>query len=415
MGSMHLGIEDDGERLAAFYAERARGGAGLIVTGGSSVTAPAQVDATTASSTIPRAQGRSSAPRRQCMKRADGLRSSSSTQGVSAPFVVRLTTGRAIADSLAFLARCAARAHRKRDLRNDRRLCQWRSASPRARIRRRRSDGIGRLPHQSIPFAGHQSAGGRVGRRLGAADAFRARGLSRHTRARRTRIPSDFSHQRPRLDGKLDDRRGDAAVCARAGRRRRRRAQRRYRLARVLDSDGAAPRSERHLGAVRRGRKNCRRRSAGDREQSPQFAAACGRSSCSAQRRFHLDGAPVLADAQILAKASRGQAHLVNTCIACNQACIDLSLLDVPVSCMVNPRAGRERAFPEDGTLPAAPAFCRHWGGAGRHGKRACLGGAWTSRRAFRSARRNRRPVPHGAPHPGQTRFRRRSATSRTS
>ena len=38
MGSMHLGIEADGEALAAFYAERARGGAGLIVTGGSSVS-----------------------------------------------------------------------------------------------------------------------------------------------------------------------------------------------------------------------------------------------------------------------------------------------------------------------------------------------------------------------------------------
>jgi 2,4-dienoyl-CoA reductase (NADPH2) len=38
MGSMHLGLEaldDDGRALAAFYAERARGGAGLIVTGGS--------------------------------------------------------------------------------------------------------------------------------------------------------------------------------------------------------------------------------------------------------------------------------------------------------------------------------------------------------------------------------------------
>ncbi|HEX3672300.1 MAG TPA: NADPH-dependent 2,4-dienoyl-CoA reductase, partial [Candidatus Cybelea sp.] len=38
MGSMHLGIESDGAALAAFYAERARGGAGLIVTGGSSVS-----------------------------------------------------------------------------------------------------------------------------------------------------------------------------------------------------------------------------------------------------------------------------------------------------------------------------------------------------------------------------------------
>ena len=37
MGSMHLcmeGSEGAGERLAAFYRERAQGGAGLIVTGG---------------------------------------------------------------------------------------------------------------------------------------------------------------------------------------------------------------------------------------------------------------------------------------------------------------------------------------------------------------------------------------------
>ena len=37
MGSMHTGLEDIGnshDRMAAFYAARARGGVGLIVTGG---------------------------------------------------------------------------------------------------------------------------------------------------------------------------------------------------------------------------------------------------------------------------------------------------------------------------------------------------------------------------------------------
>ena len=36
MGSMHTGLEERGDwpRVAAFYAARARGGAGLIVTGG---------------------------------------------------------------------------------------------------------------------------------------------------------------------------------------------------------------------------------------------------------------------------------------------------------------------------------------------------------------------------------------------
>ncbi|HEX3736758.1 MAG TPA: FAD-dependent oxidoreductase [Solirubrobacterales bacterium] len=47
MGSMHLGVEgadDVGERLAAFYRERARGGAGLIVTGGWAVSADGAAD-----------------------------------------------------------------------------------------------------------------------------------------------------------------------------------------------------------------------------------------------------------------------------------------------------------------------------------------------------------------------------------
>lgn len=48
MGSMHLGLEgrdDAGERLAAFYRERALGCAGLIVTGGWAVSADGAADA----------------------------------------------------------------------------------------------------------------------------------------------------------------------------------------------------------------------------------------------------------------------------------------------------------------------------------------------------------------------------------
>jgi 2,4-dienoyl-CoA reductase (NADPH2) len=47
MGSMHLGLEgldDAGERLGAFYRERALGGAGLIVTGGWAVSADGAAD-----------------------------------------------------------------------------------------------------------------------------------------------------------------------------------------------------------------------------------------------------------------------------------------------------------------------------------------------------------------------------------
>ncbi|MBV9818767.1 MAG: FAD-dependent oxidoreductase [Solirubrobacterales bacterium] len=49
---------------------------------------------------------------------------------------------------------------------------------------------------------------------------------------------------------------------------------------------------------------------------------------------------PFLADAEIVARGRAGRA--VNVCIACDQACIDRSIFDRRVSCVVNPRAGRE-------------------------------------------------------------------------
>jgi len=41
-------------------------------------------------------------------------------------------------------------------------------------------------------------------------------------------------------------------------------------------------------------------------------------------------------------KAAEGRADEINTCIACNQACLDLVFENQVASCLVNPRAGRE-------------------------------------------------------------------------
>ena len=51
---------------------------------------------------------------------------------------------------------------------------------------------------------------------------------------------------------------------------------------------------------------------------------------------------PLLADAHFVAKAARGQSDLINTCIACNQACLDHVFVNKVASCLVNPRACRE-------------------------------------------------------------------------
>lgn len=55
---------------------------------------------------------------------------------------------------------------------------------------------------------------------------------------------------------------------------------------------------------------------------------------------------PFLADPAVVARSLSGDLAAVNTCIGCNQACLDRSIVGAPVSCLVNPRAGREVRFP---------------------------------------------------------------------
>ncbi|WP_431894432.1 FAD-dependent oxidoreductase [Micromonospora haikouensis] len=75
---------------------------------------------------------------------------------------------------------------------------------------------------------------------------------------------------------------------------------------------------------------------------------------------------PFLADPALVANARAGRP--VNVCVACNQSCIDRSLADEPVSCMVNPRVGREH---EPAATPAASPRRVAVVGAGPAGLRA--------------------------------------------
>ncbi|MGA9373416.1 MAG: NADPH-dependent 2,4-dienoyl-CoA reductase [Mycobacterium sp.] len=51
---------------------------------------------------------------------------------------------------------------------------------------------------------------------------------------------------------------------------------------------------------------------------------------------------PLLSDPDWVRKASEDAADQINTCIACNQACLDHAFVHKTVSCLVNPRAGHE-------------------------------------------------------------------------
>lgn len=65
---------------------------------------------------------------------------------------------------------------------------------------------------------------------------------------------------------------------------------------------------------------------------------------------------PLLADPDFVRKAREGRAADINTCIACNQACLDHTFQLKIASCLVNPRAGHETEL----VLRRAPARKRY-------------------------------------------------------
>ena len=78
---------------------------------------------------------------------------------------------------------------------------------------------------------------------------------------------------------------------------------------------------------------------------------------------------PLLSDPDWVAKAQADAADEINTCIACNQACLDHAFVHKTVSCLLNPRAGHETTLVL-GADPAHQARRRGGRGPGRAGDR---------------------------------------------
>lgn len=57
---------------------------------------------------------------------------------------------------------------------------------------------------------------------------------------------------------------------------------------------------------------------------------------------------PFLADPHFMVKAESGNTNQINTCIACNQACLDQIFKQQTASCLVNPKACRETIYGDD-------------------------------------------------------------------
>ncbi len=90
---------------------------------------------------------------------------------------------------------------------------------------------------------------------------------------------------------------------------------------------------------------------ASNRINSPELAEeilATGQADLVSMAR------PLLADPDFVAKAAAGRADEINTCIACNQACLDHVFVNRKASCLVNPRACRETTLVLSPTRSAA-------------------------------------------------------------
>ena len=80
---------------------------------------------------------------------------------------------------------------------------------------------------------------------------------------------------------------------------------------------------------------------------------------------------PLLADADFVRKAAEGREDEINTCIACNQACLDHVFIKKRASCLVNPRACYET---ELNYLPTQQRNALQWSGPVR---RDCPSPRW--------------------------------------
>ena len=81
-------------------------------------------------------------------------------------------------------------------------------------------------------------------------------------------------------------------------------------------------------------------------------------------------GRPLLADPQFANKARSGRAEDIRPCIACNEGCFQRLYSQLDVSCVVNPRVGREAMYPE---VPASKPIRVLVAGGGPGGMMAAL------------------------------------------
>ena len=399
MGSMHTGLEDharDFPKLAAYFAERARGGAGLIVTGG---FAP-NLEGTfypMASKLTTRREARQHRQVTDAVHEAGGRIALQILHAGRYSYTPWCVAPSAVKSPISQVH--APRPLGPRRAPPDPRVRPGRPARPRGRLRRRRDHGVRGLPDQPVPRAAHQQAHRRVGRQ----PEKRRRFAVETVRAVREAVGHDFIviYRISVLDLVDEGQTWDEVTA----------------LAREVEAAGASmlnlgigwhearvptivtsvPRAAFTSYAARLKEHVSVPVVATNRINMPDVAEsvlAGGADLVSLAR-------PFLADPEWVRKAAESRADEINTCIACNQACLDHTFVNKRATCLVNPRAAHEtelvlgptRTVKKVAVVGAGPAGLAAATDAGRPRPRG---------RAVRGPRPRRRPVRHRDAHPRQ-------------
>ncbi|MFE9245848.1 FAD-dependent oxidoreductase [Nocardiopsis sp. NPDC006938] len=341
MGSMHVGLEEvpgGFERMAAFYAERARGGVGLIVTGGiapnpegATFTGSAKLtdDAEVAqhrvvTDAVHREGGRIAMQILHTGRYAfsEDSVSASALQAPISPFVPHALTEDEIERTIEDFARCAELAQRAGydgvEIMGSEGYLINQFVAPATNKREDRwggsFDNRVRLPLEIVR---------RVRERVGGEFVLVYR-LSMLDL-----VPDGSTYDEVVELGKRIETAGADIINTGIG----------WHEARVPTIATSVPRGAYTWITQRLKKELTVPLVAVNRINTPEIAEriiAEGRADMVSLAR------PMLADADFVAKAEAGRADEINTCIGCNQACLDHTFSLKVTSCLVNPRACHE-------------------------------------------------------------------------
>ena len=315
----------DFERMAAFYAERARGGVGLIVTGGIAPNDEGSVDPGGAGSPAPSGWPSTASITDAVHARGRQDRAADPARG---PLRLPPAAGRAVSALQSpitpFTPRALTDAERRA---HDRRLRRAARARPRGRLRRRRDHGLGGLPHQPV----HRRRAPTTATTAGAARREPAcASPSRSCAACARRSGRDFIIIY-RLS-MLDLVEGGCTL----GRGRRARAGPSRRPAPTIINTGigwheARIPDHRHVGAARARSRGSRRGGCKGAVRDPARRHATASTPPRSPRRSSRAATPTWCrwrgrcspTPSSSTRPREGRADEINTCIACNQACLD--------------------------------------------------------------------------------------------